>query len=74
MPEDMLEPRQWAEYMSKKRQEGHLDLTSIPPALHGLMTKGLQLQRKYRYRSLKTLFKDFAKLSYEDFVGNDDMY
>ena len=74
MPEDMLEPGQWAEYMSTKRQEGHLDLTSIPPALHGLMTKGLQLQRKYRYRSLKTLFKDFAKLSYEDFVGNDDMY
>ena len=34
------------------RQEGHLDLTSIPPALHGLMTKGLQLQRKYRYRSI----------------------
>ena len=69
MPEDMSEVGLWSAYITKKRHEGQLDLSSVPPELHKILAKGLQLQRKYRYRSLKTLFKDYAKLFGKDVIS-----
>lgn len=62
LPETMFNTEESIKLLLKARKNQLLDLSSIPPSLRGMFSKGLSTPRKYRYKSIDAFIDDFMVL------------